>query len=168
MFTLFFFELPVNLQTKNRRYLPQPQPNASMIRISDTIALPLSEIEFTQIRASGPGGQNVNKVSTAIHLRFDIKSSSLPDYCKQKLLAARDHRISNDGCIIIKAQQYRSLEKNREDALARLTALIRSTLKRAKPRKPTKPTHSSRQKRLDKKNRQGNQKKLRKKISRHE
>ena len=166
MFTLFFFELSVNLQTKID--VPQPQPNSSMIRISDTISLPLSEIEFTQIRASGPGGQNVNKVSTAIHLRFDITSSSLPDYCKQKLLVARDHRISNDGCIIIKAQQYRSLEKNREEALLRLTALIRSTLKRAKPRKPTKPTHSSRQKRLDKKNRQGNQKKLRKKISRYE
>lgn len=139
-----------------------------MIRISDTISLDTGEIEFTQIRASGPGGQNVNKVSTAIHLRFDIKRSSLPDYCKQKLLVARDRRITNDGWIIIKAQQYRSLEKNREDALLRLAALIRTTLKRSKPRKPTKPTHSSRQKRLDKKNRQGNQKKLRKKISRHE
>ena len=139
-----------------------------MIRISDTISLPLSEIEFTQIRASGPGGQNVNKVSTAIHLRFDIKTSSLPDYCKQRLLATRDHRISNDGCIIIKAQQYRSLEKNREDALSRLTVLIRTTLKKPKPRKPTRPTRSSRQKRLDKKNRQGNKKKLRQKISRHE
>lgn len=139
-----------------------------MIRISDTISLPLSEIECTQIRASGPGGQNVNKVSTAIHLRFDIKTSSLPDYCKQRLLATRDHRISNDGCIIIKAQQYRSLEKNREDALSRLTVLIRTTLKKPKPRKPTRPTRSSRQKRLDKKNRQGHKKKLRQKISRHE
>ncbi len=139
-----------------------------MIRISDTISLPLSEIECTQIRASGPGGQNVNKVSTAIHLRFDIKTSSLPDYCKQRLLATRDHRISNDGWIIIKAQQYRSLEKNREDALSRLTVLIRTTLKKPKPRKPTRPTRSSRQKRLDKKNRQGHKKKLRQKISRHE
>jgi len=139
-----------------------------MIRISDTISLALSEIQFTQIRASGPGGQNVNKVSTAIHLRFDIKTSSLPDYCKQRLLAARDHRISNDGCIIIKAQQHRSLEKNREDALSRLAVLIRTTLKKPKPRKPSRPTRSSRQKRLDKKNRQGNQKKLRQKISRYE
>ncbi len=139
-----------------------------MIRISDTISLPLSEIEFTQIRASGPGGQNVNKVSTAIHLRFDIQASSLPDYCKQRLLAARDHRLSNDGFIIIKAQQYRSLEKNKEDALSRLAVMIRTTLKKPKSRKPTRPTHSSRQKRLDKKNRQGNQKKLRQKIFRYE
>ncbi|MEE4165668.1 MAG: alternative ribosome rescue aminoacyl-tRNA hydrolase ArfB [Desulfocapsaceae bacterium] len=139
-----------------------------MIRISDTLVLPPGEVELTQIRASGPGGQNVNKVSTAVHLRFDIKASSLPDHCKEKLLSAADQRITNDGCVIIKAQQYRSLEKNREDALQRLATLIRRTLKRSKPRKPTRPSSSSRQKRLDKKNRQGKQKKLRRKISGYE
>ncbi len=139
-----------------------------MIRISDTLVLPPGEVELTQIRASGPGGQNVNKVSTAVHLRFDIKASSLPDHCKEKLLSAADQRITNDGCVIIKAQQYRSLEKNREDALQRLATLIRRTLKRSKPRKQTRPSSSSRQKRLDKKNRQGKQKKLRRKISGYE
>lgn len=139
-----------------------------MIQISDTITIPLNEIEFSQIRASGPGGQNVNKVATAIHLRFDVKGSSLPEYCKQRILASRDHRLTNDGCIVIKAQQFRSQEKNREDALMRLKTIIRATLKKAKPRKPTRPTRSSKKKRLDTKTLHGRQKDLRKKVTRHE
>ncbi len=139
-----------------------------MIQVTDRISLPLNEIEFTPIRASGPGGQNVNKVSSAIHLRFDIKRSSLPDSCKEKLLISSDRRITADGVIIIKAQQYRSQEKNREDALQRLTTLIRASLRKSKARKPTKPTRTSRQKRLNGKGRQSEQKKLRKKITRYD
>ena len=139
-----------------------------MIRITDTISLLPSEVELTPIRASGPGGQNVNKVSSAIHLRFNIEQSSLPDYCKNRLRASQDQRITADGWIIIKAQNYRSLEKNKEDAIIRLTSMIRATLHRPKVRKPTKPSASSRKKRLDAKHHRKKQKQLRKKITNHD
>ena len=125
------------------------------LEISNYISIPDEEIRFRAIRAQGAGGQNVNKVSTAIHLRFDVQSSSLPERCKQKLLALSDQRLNADGQIVIKAQRYRSQEKNRADALARLAELIRDAVKVEKRRRPTKPTRGSKQRRMDKKTRRG-------------
>ena len=117
--------------------------------------IPLDEIAFQAIRAQGSGGQNVNKVSTAMHLRFDIQASSLPAECKAKLLAYADQRISSDGVIVIKAQTHNSLEKNRADALARLQQLVVDATKVQKKRKATRPTRSSQLKRLDGKKKRG-------------
>lgn len=135
-----------------------------MLSITSQVTIPDSEIDIQAIRAQGAGGQNVNKVSTAIHLRFDIGASSLPDLYKEPLLKLRDRRISKDGIVIIKAQRYRSQEKNREDALARLLALIRRAAIPRKKRKPTKPTRGSQQRRIEGKTRRGQLKDLRKKI----
>lgn len=135
------------------------------LQISDQTSIPLTEIELTAIRSQGAGGQNVNKVATGIHLRFDIRNSSLPDRIKERLLRLRDHRISKDGVIIIKSQQTRSQEQNRINALNSLQQLIKTALATPKTRRKTKPTRSSKEKRLQQKTNRGRTKILRQKVS---
>jgi ribosome-associated protein len=135
----------------------------TMIRINDQISIPVDEIKLSAIRAQGAGGQNVNKVSSAIHLRFDVPASSLPDRVKQRILKSNDQRITADGVIVIKAQNHRTQEKNRAEALSRLQQLVVEATQTRRKRIPTRPGRAAKEKRLESKKKRSNLKKLRSK-----
>jgi len=136
-----------------------------MLFISHSVSIPFEELQLTAMRSQGAGGLHVNKVSSAIHLKFDVKASSLPDFYKERLLALSDHRITKDGVIVIKSQEHRSQELNKEAALSRLVIMIKGATVVQKARRATKPSRNSQKKRMDKKTKHGQNKSLRGRVS---